>query len=198
MTRSGAEGACGCCFGIDQAFFAASHTPRIRLLSIAPRFAACSWFTTTFGEGRPGEGLFRPPGAVDAGTKRRGNFQHASEMLTDDDIAAISRCRARRRSRDYRSSSIPPKRRAQRHGERAMTVPLEIGVAVVDANRLKVLAARSSIDADTLSSLLGEDSAAELMPAGSRVSHLYFGSEFCEQLFPEENALQRAIEVARQ
>ena len=79
-----------------------------------------------------------------------------------------------------------------------MTVPLEIGVAVVDANRLKVLAARKSIDADTLSSLLGEDSAAELMPAGSRVSHLYFGSEFCEQLFPEENALQRAIEVARQ
>jgi hypothetical protein len=43
---------------------------------------------------------------------------------------------------------------------------------------------------------LGDQAATRLLPGDAAASHLYFGSEFCEHLFPDREALQRAIEVA--
>ncbi len=73
---------------------------------------------------------------------------------------------------------------------------MEIGVAVVDPRRLKTLSAMSSVTASGLAAVLRDDRLADLIPANAAVSHLYFGSEFCEHLFPEPDALARAVDVA--
>jgi hypothetical protein len=73
---------------------------------------------------------------------------------------------------------------------------LELGFSVTSARELAGLGALQGLDAQTLAAFLGDAQAAELVPEASFASHLYFGSEFCEHLFPEPQALGRAIAVA--
>lgn len=73
---------------------------------------------------------------------------------------------------------------------------LEVGVAIVDRRRLKALSASPSLDGSTIAALLGDASVAELVPANTALTHLYFGSEFCEQLFPKTDANLSAVDVA--
>lgn len=75
---------------------------------------------------------------------------------------------------------------------------LELGIAVVDPRRLAELGALAALDAAALAGFLDAAELAALAPAGSRATHLYFGSEFCEHLFPEPEALERALAVAAQ
>ena len=73
---------------------------------------------------------------------------------------------------------------------------LEIGLAVVDPRRLPALSALPVLRAGDIAEFLGDDAALEALPADAAASHLYFGSEFCEHLFPDEAALERAIELS--
>ncbi|MHB8667124.1 MAG: hypothetical protein ACYC7B_06355 [Burkholderiales bacterium] len=47
-----------------------------------------------------------------------------------------------------------------------------------------------------IADFLGDNAATETLPGDAAASHLYFGSEFCEHLFPDREALERAIEVS--
>jgi hypothetical protein len=73
---------------------------------------------------------------------------------------------------------------------------VEVGVAIVDRRRLKALSASPSLTGSDIAALLGDASVADLVPATATISHLYFGSEFCEHLFPETDAILSAIDVA--
>ena len=73
---------------------------------------------------------------------------------------------------------------------------MEIGVAVVDPRRLKVLSAMSSVTVSGVAAVLRDDRVSDLISGDAVVSHLYFGSEFCEHLFPQPDALERAVHVA--
>lgn len=73
---------------------------------------------------------------------------------------------------------------------------IEIGMAVVDSRRLTALHALSMLKVSDIAGLLGDDAATEMLPGDAAASHLYFGSEFCEHLFPDREALERAIEVS--
>jgi hypothetical protein len=73
---------------------------------------------------------------------------------------------------------------------------VEIGLAVGDPRRLKALSATSVLTVSHIADLLADDSVTELIPGEVAVSHLYFGSEFCEHLFPDMEVLKRAIDVA--
>ncbi len=75
-------------------------------------------------------------------------------------------------------------------------VSVEIGMAVVDSRRLAALSALSVLKVTDIADLLGDDAAPAMLPAEATASHLYFGSEFCEHLFPDEEALERAAEVS--
>lgn len=73
---------------------------------------------------------------------------------------------------------------------------LELGISVGDARRLQPLEALGPLHAEAIAAFLGAADVAALVPAQVTASHLYFGSEFCEHLFPEPPALERAIAVA--
>lgn len=76
---------------------------------------------------------------------------------------------------------------------------LEIGLSIVDPRRLAALAAHMENAAPTREALLGfldDPELAELLPADLRLSHLYFGSEYCEHLFPDDAALAAAVRLA--
>ena len=73
---------------------------------------------------------------------------------------------------------------------------VEIGMAVVDSRGLTALHALSMLKVSDIAGLLGDDAATAMLPGDAAASHLYFGSEFCEHLFPDKEALERAIEVS--
>lgn len=73
---------------------------------------------------------------------------------------------------------------------------LELGISVADARRLQQLETVTALDAKAIAALLDDAEAADRVPAQVTASHLYFGSEFCEHLFPEPPALERAVAVA--
>jgi hypothetical protein len=73
---------------------------------------------------------------------------------------------------------------------------VQLGVAVVDERRLAELGALPRLDVPAIAAFLDAAELAELAPAGLTPSHLYFGSEFCEHLFPEPGVLARAVDVA--
>lgn len=75
---------------------------------------------------------------------------------------------------------------------------LELGISVVDARRLPQLESLAPRNIQAIAAFLGDAEIAALAPAHAKASHLYFGSEFCEHLFPEPQALERAVAVAAQ
>lgn len=72
----------------------------------------------------------------------------------------------------------------------------EFGLAVVDPRRLAALAAFHALTREALLEYLDDPELGELVPAGARVSHLYFGSEYCEHLFPDDAAIALAVQIA--
>ncbi|HUX26379.1 MAG TPA: hypothetical protein VMV87_17385 [Burkholderiales bacterium] len=74
---------------------------------------------------------------------------------------------------------------------------LEIGMAVVDPRRLTALSTLSTLRVSDIADLLGDEAATAMLPGDAAASHLYFGSEFCEHLFPEREALERAAAVSQ-
>ena len=75
---------------------------------------------------------------------------------------------------------------------------LELGISVPDARRLQRLETSAPLHAQAIAAFLEDADIAALLPAHVTASHLYFGSEFCEHLFPEPAALERAIAAAAQ
>jgi hypothetical protein len=74
---------------------------------------------------------------------------------------------------------------------------LEFGLAVVDPRRLAALAAFHALTREALLDYLNDPELADLIPVGARVTHLYFGSEYCEHLFPDDAALALAVQIAQ-
>jgi hypothetical protein len=79
-----------------------------------------------------------------------------------------------------------------------MIAGLELGISMVDARRLPQLESMAPLNVQAMAAFLDDTEIAALVPAHVTASHLYFGSEFCEHLFPEPPALERAIAVAAQ
>ncbi|MBI2309081.1 MAG: hypothetical protein HYU78_17465 [Rhodocyclales bacterium] len=84
-------------------------------------------------------------------------------------------------------------------------MPLEIGLSIVDPRRLAALAGHVANAANSVNTaptrvalldFLGDPELGELLPADARLSHLYFGSEYCEHLFPDDAALTAAVRLA--
>lgn len=75
---------------------------------------------------------------------------------------------------------------------------LELGLSLCDPKRLAALAGSGSILPSAVAAFLGDDELLTLLPEGCTVSHLYFGSEFCEHLLPDPDSLRKALAVARQ
>lgn len=75
---------------------------------------------------------------------------------------------------------------------------LELGISVADARGLPQLEALAPLDVKAIAAFLDDAEIAALVPEHWTASHLYFGSEFCEHLFPEPPALERALAVAAQ
>jgi hypothetical protein len=75
---------------------------------------------------------------------------------------------------------------------------IELGLSVVGSRGLADLESLSPLNAPTIAVFLGDAEIAALLPADVAASHLYFGSEFCEHLFPEPQVLKRAIAIAAQ
>lgn len=73
---------------------------------------------------------------------------------------------------------------------------LELGISVLDTRRLQRLEALGPMHAGAIAAFLDDADIAALVPAHVTASHLYFGSEFCEHLFPEPATLERAIAAA--
>jgi hypothetical protein len=73
---------------------------------------------------------------------------------------------------------------------------LEVGLSVVDPRRLAALAAYSALTREALLDYLHDSDLEPVLPEGATITHLYFGSEYCEHLFPDEPALNLALRVA--
>jgi len=69
---------------------------------------------------------------------------------------------------------------------------MEIALAITDPRRLAALSSHSILDRAALLSFLDDPMLGELLPRDARASHLYFGSEYCEHLFPDERDLTNA------
>jgi hypothetical protein len=70
----------------------------------------------------------------------------------------------------------------------------ELALSVVEGRRLAELECLESLDIERIAAILGDEGVPALSPQAV-ASHLYFGSEFCEHLFPEAAALERAVAV---
>jgi hypothetical protein len=73
---------------------------------------------------------------------------------------------------------------------------IELGLAVVDPRRLAALAAFDALTREALLEYLNDPDLGELVPVEASVTHLYFGSEYCEHLFPDVAALRLAVQIA--
>jgi hypothetical protein len=74
-----------------------------------------------------------------------------------------------------------------------MTYTLEIALAISAPRRLAALKSFSTLDRASLLAFLGDPQLAELLPEGAVATHLYFGSEYCEHLFPKPADLTIAL-----
>jgi hypothetical protein len=81
----------------------------------------------------------------------------------------------------------------------AMATPtLELGLSISDPRHLAQLAGEGPLLAPAVAAFLGDAEVLALLPADCALSHLYFGSEFCEHLLPDAAELARALKLARQ
>jgi hypothetical protein len=70
---------------------------------------------------------------------------------------------------------------------------IELGLSVVGARRLPELASLAPLSVGRIAAFLKDEELATLVSEQARATHLYFGSEFCEHLFPEPPALEHAV-----
>lgn len=73
----------------------------------------------------------------------------------------------------------------------------EIALALVDPRQLAALESRESLRPADIATILGDPESLDCLPAAGCVTHLYFGSEFCEHLLPEPDDLARAVAAAQ-
>ncbi|MBT9520004.1 MAG: hypothetical protein IV101_03840 [Dechloromonas sp.] len=66
---------------------------------------------------------------------------------------------------------------------------MEIALAITDPRRLAALSSYAVLDRAALRSFLDDPMLDELLARDACASHLYFGSEYCEHLFPVERDL---------
>jgi hypothetical protein len=74
---------------------------------------------------------------------------------------------------------------------------MEIALAITAPRRLAALKSVASLDRTALLAFLDDPQLSELLPPGTVASHLYFGSEYCEHLFPTDADLAIALAQAR-
>lgn len=74
-----------------------------------------------------------------------------------------------------------------------MKEPMEIALAVTAPRRLAALRSFAALDRAALLAFLDDPQLAELLPANAAATHLYFGSEYCEHLFPDDADLACAL-----
>lgn len=77
-----------------------------------------------------------------------------------------------------------------------MTQTMEIALAITAPRRLAALKSLATLDRAALLAFLGDPQLAELLPEGAAATHLYFGSEYCEHLFPKAADLALALAQA--
>lgn len=77
-----------------------------------------------------------------------------------------------------------------------MTSTPEIALAISSPRRLAALKSFATLDRAALLAFLGDPQLAELLPEGAVATHLYFGSEYCEHLFPKPAELSSALAQA--
>lgn len=73
---------------------------------------------------------------------------------------------------------------------------IELALSVTDPRRLIALESLAGTSCGELAAWLDDPTPTTLLPADTRLSHLYFGSEYCEHLFPEPDALEAAAALA--
>lgn len=73
---------------------------------------------------------------------------------------------------------------------------MEIALAIATPRRLAALASIGTLDRAALLGFLGHRQLDSLLPPEAAATHLYFGSEFCEHLFPRDHELAAALEQA--
>jgi hypothetical protein len=74
---------------------------------------------------------------------------------------------------------------------------MEIALAITATRRLAALKSITRLDRTALLAFLDDPQLSDLLPAGAVASHLYFGSEYCEHLFPTEADLSLALAQAK-
>lgn len=72
----------------------------------------------------------------------------------------------------------------------------EIALALVDPRQLAALESRTSLLPADVAAILDDPELLDCLPTAGRVTHLYFGSEFCEHLLPDQAELARAAAAA--
>ncbi|WP_155837349.1 hypothetical protein [Herminiimonas sp. CN] len=77
-----------------------------------------------------------------------------------------------------------------------MTKTMEIALAITAPRRLAALKSFATLDRAALLAFLDDPQLAELLPHGAVATHLYFGSEYCEHLFPNDADLTTALDQA--
>jgi hypothetical protein len=77
-----------------------------------------------------------------------------------------------------------------------MKETMEIALAITAPRRLAALKSIGTLDRGALLSFLDDPQLAELLPQGAAATHLYFGSEYCEHLFPNDADLASALAQA--
>lgn len=70
---------------------------------------------------------------------------------------------------------------------------MEIALAITAPRRLAELKSVARLDRSVLLDFLDDPHLAKLLPLDAVASHLYFGSEFCEHLFPRDADLTAAL-----
>ncbi len=73
---------------------------------------------------------------------------------------------------------------------------IEIALAITDPRRLAKLKSITTLDRTALLQFLDDAQLAELLPRDAIATHLYFGSEYCEHLFPRDEDLAMALAEA--
>lgn len=76
-----------------------------------------------------------------------------------------------------------------------MKETMEIALAITAPRRLAVLKSFATLDRAALLAFLDDPKLTELLPQGAVATHLYFGSEYCEHLFP--NGADMAVALAQ-
>jgi len=73
----------------------------------------------------------------------------------------------------------------------------EIALALVGPRQLAALASSESLRPADIATILGDLELLDRLPEEGSVTHLYFGSEFCEHLLPGPRDLARAVAAAQ-